>query len=374
MRVTIKRDNMDAFVEELSNVIKEAVTTLRATAEIPEYTLKEIKEKPDEEAGLSVTSTTEKEVSETGANIKDSYFLIPEGNFSGRFSSVKNNKTKKSVETGIISLIGDNIEITQKESLNPNLPTTAKMLFDRLKSLAFEKKSRIVEFSLDDYIELRGLKDRKESRKRFLQDLDIIMNTNITVNGNIKGVDFEYTTHLADGLLKIGKDEKTIAGLKISEEIYARILKDARLYVSKRLFQINNRLYPNVYGLTIKICSHLKLKGGIISVPKLLNHCSEIPEYETVMKKDKHIGSRIIDAFENALDNVRSLEYSPIKNWEYCKAKGENLSEEELNKRWNYKYFKTLYVRFLLSDSQIDLEKLIAKAEKARNPKKGIKK
>ena len=98
---------------------------------------------------------------------------------------------------------------------------------------------------------------------------------------------------------------------------------------------------------------------------------TQLPTYEDLQKEGntRQWETRIKEPFENALDTLTG---KVISDWNYTKAKGEPLTDEEAESITDYKNFSNLLIQFEILDPP-DLTKHIEK-KKAEKEAAGIKK
>ncbi len=142
-----------------------------------------------------------------------------------------------------------------------------------------------------------------------------------------------------------------------AKEILASVNRDSEqglrdyailsLMITGGFMKIDER-NPNTYPIARKMKDHFgndtNVRRGtntILSVKTLLENAPTIPTIEEVNNTNRLWRDRIQTPLENALDNVPMLK----NGWQYCNAKQEALSEDQLDIP-DYLTFSKLYISF----------------------------
>jgi len=235
-----------------------------------------------------------------------------------------------------------------------------------------------VKITLDEYMQRRGLRDRKAAKEQAVADLDILKSVSFTLE-EIKGsgkknstVQYQFVNLADSGRVDKNGDITFTYGTTFHKSLVnAQIMP-----YSPALLQVNNHRNPNSYYLGRKISELKNMNalhrnaGNIISVKILLENAPYIPSYAEVAATNRNFTGRIIEPLErdlNALENAFS--------WEYCHENGRPLSEEELA-NFSYEVFIGCNVKFTWHDypdqtrRKEALEARIEQAKAAANKKK----
>lgn len=231
-------------------------------------------------------------------------------------------------------------------------------------------KSSKIELPLRDYMELRDVKDVKSARSQINEDLETLYNISLSFKQQIGKDKFENYRDIR--LIQEKGIENSIIKVNLGDKFYNYIKTCNVMSYPKELFRLDNRRYPHSYAIGRKIAEHKNMNVGkqnedIIAVKTLLKAAQGIPSYEEVMDGDKAVNRRIIDTLEKALDGLED-----ILSWEYCKAKGEPLEDEELS-NMTYSTFKTLLIRVIWKcypSQELRLERKQEKIDKAKEKAK----
>ena len=245
------------------------------------------------------------------------------------------------------------------------LKTSTHQLLDALVIDLTESgaKSTTVILSLSDYMKRRGLKDRKEARKQFTADLNVLLGASLTWEENrgastlaTKGISLTDSWEWAD-------KKKTAIAYTFGQSFYKALLGYPVMPYPAQLQTLNAKKNPNSYFLLRKIAEQKNMNvsdvnhGDIISVETLLSVAPYIPTYEEVMRGNRNTLNRIIEPFERDMDALEDT-----LKWEYCHSKGTPLSQEELDSL-SYDLFKGLLVKIKWNHYPDQTARLERKAE-----------
>ena len=222
-------------------------------------------------------------------------------------------------------------------------------------------KGRRVSLSLDEYMNLCGLTDRKEARKQLRSNAETLYNISLEFDEKSKIIDPETgkrkyrKRHWKTRLLDIQAMEEAITDSKII--VYFTI--DIADYLSKSFIMpfnlqaltIDTNKYRHAYALQHKLSVYYNLnrakhKHIRISVKKLLKACPDMPTPEEV--KDRHYKQQIIDPLEKSLIAIRDV--YPIIDWHYCNSGGKPLTVEQQEK-YDFNDWQNWLVEYTLLDS-----------------------
>lgn len=228
------------------------------------------------------------------------------------------------------------------------LKTSTYQLLDALTVALTERSGAeaTVSISLEDYMAIRGLKDKKEARKQVKADLETLYNASLSVKEKViekgKAVERDFTD------FRIIESKGIIKGYIVAtfaSNFYNHIMKNYYIMpYPAQLQRLSGKYNPNSYYFLRKIAELKNMNIGtpsedIIAVNTLLESSPQLATYEQVMKTDRTVSRKIIEPFErdmNALENTLS--------WEYCQSKGLPL-EEGKETVTDYSYFESLYIK-----------------------------
>lgn len=232
-------------------------------------------------------------------------------------------------------------------------------------------KSPTVLITLDDYMERRGLKDRKEAKSQVSEDMKLLRQASITGEEKRGKNTISYSfVNIADsGEVRRNGDIVFTFG----STFYKMLLGYPVMPYPAQLQTIKNKKYPNSYYLLRKITELKNMNAGkqsedIISVKTLLGAAPYIPSYDDVMSGNRNVSERIIKPFERDLDAL-----ADTLTWEYCHSKGAPLTDTELV-NMDYSIFSKLLVKIYWKDYPAEaVQKAIERREQAKakaTPKK----
>lgn len=270
------------------------------------------------------------------------------------------------------------LKIPHYEELT-DLKTSTWQLLDQLtlKLTANPRKAQepTVKVSLDEYMQRRGLKDRKTAKEQAIADLEIIKSASFTLEevegkGKKKGRASYRFINLADsGSVERNGDIILTYGATFHKSLVSAPV----MPYPPQLQEINNRLYPNAYYVGRKIAEFKNMnalhanEGDIIAVKTLLDNAPFIPTVEEVATTNRNFTDRIIEPFERDLTALQDA-----FTWEYCHSNGEPLTDEEL-KDFNFDTFLACNVKITWKDYPDQTkrrEALEAKKERAAAAKR----
>lgn len=201
----------------------------------------------------------------------------------------------------------------------------------------------VAEFTLDEYMRLRGLKDRKEARRQVQADLEILYSLSMgwMENTGMGEKSFDMTRVCYRAALS----RSGIITMAFSPELANYLVNAYEMKLPELYWRINDKRNPNSSPLLWKISLHKKQNRGrpsedIISVKVLLENAPDIPSYEEVQSTDRAHTRRIIEPLARDLDAL-----SDVLSWEFCNARKAPLTPEQ-SQGMSYITFISLYVKF----------------------------
>ena len=272
--------------------------------------------------------------------------------------------------------------IVEYDKLANLRPSVKQALFLLVSIFTFSgAKSLEDNLSLDDYMTIRELKDKKTARKRFEEDMNLILNSTISYDKERKVTD-------KDGNVKVYKSriggfnllqdwnwtdsKKNMITFKFTE-IFFKILKHSTIMNLPILYyKINSNNNPASCDFLLKISILKNYNIGkdnenIISVDTLLKSTRAIPTKERVDEMDRNTAARIIEPFERDMNALQEA-----FDWHYCHphSGGKELTDEELEKL-DFDTFSRLMIKIDWKDYPDQTERLERQAERiAENKEK----
>ena len=272
--------------------------------------------------------------------------------------------------------------IVEYDKLANLRPSVKQALFLLVSIFTFSgAKSLEDNLTLDDYMTIRGLQDKETARKRFEEDMNLILNSTISYDKERKVTD-------KDGNVKVYKSriggfnllqdwnwtdsKKNMITFKFTE-IFFKILKHSTIMNLPILYyKINSNNNPASCDFLLKISILKNYNIGkdnenIISVDTLLKSTRAIPTKERVDEMDRNTAARIIEPFERDMNALQEA-----FDWHYCHphSGGKELTDEELEKL-DFDTFSRLMIKIDWKDYPDQTERLERQAERiAENKEK----
>ena len=195
----------------------------------------------------------------------ESFSMIRQGPATNQLSRVnvkKNEPLKVDDYSGRSTVKHDQITVSfSTSSLARDMRTSTQMLLDTLIGIATEKgvASPVIKLGLDEYMALRGLRDRKEARAQVKKDLDVIFDAQISLEGG-KGKDAPFMDmRICEAK---GIDEKGQITVSLAPTFFGMISQYPVMPYSKELLRINSKKNPFSYGFGRKILELKNMNAG----------------------------------------------------------------------------------------------------------------
>ena len=239
--------------------------------------------------------------------------------------------------------------------------------------------SNNVEIPLRDVADRLGMKNLNKARETIKKDLEALYNLSLEAT---KKTPSGKTDFIKFRVCQYQKIENSIVHFAFTEPIASHLKKGNIMPVNYKLLQIdsNSQKNPYAYPLGLKITQHMKMNQFnnetqkpnttcIISVSKLLEICQNygMPTPEQVSASTRNYEKQIIAPFIRDLDRLAE---ENIFKWDFCKAKGELLTKEELE-TYSAKDFIDQYVKITYPE---DYERDDYDTKKARKSDKDTSK
>lgn len=207
----------------------------------------------------------------------------------------------------------------------------------------------------------------KNARKKINRDLNIIYNYSLSWKENIK------------------KKPKDFFDTRI---IYSKGIKNGYIVITftpefaDYLIELPLTQYPllllpldernaNAYNMGLKIAEQYsidnnQIKGTATRLKvKTLLSVTDLPNINSASVKRSSWKQRIKEPFENALDILTGDFLELEDGWEYCKAKGEKLTNEEAT-NWTFDKWSNTLIEFKMKDAPDHTARLEARAEEKK--------
>lgn len=209
-------------------------------------------------------------------------------------------------------------------------------LFDyvvyRYASMSNHDNKLAVSFSMKDYMNDRGLKDRKSARKALINGIGKLSSLRIEYGG---GTNNKYDHSF--GIINIfqdadyGNTKRGFATLTFSDKFHELITQGAMLMpYPPLLFKLNPKKDATSFYILRKLSENKRTnirrpkRANAVKIGSLLDYCPSLPKYDEVMKGNKNVDSRIIEPFFEAVEKLSSeIDYT------FIDSKGKPFNYEE---------------------------------------------
>lgn len=305
--------------------------------------------------------------------IKEKYTYIKQDsaiNALARISSKSGIEKIDFTNTGVIKTTNGQTDlkaIIEEYSKVKLKQSTSKLL--RLIEMKFTEKGsrdKKIFIPLKEYMELMGLKNEKEARKKVKADLEALHNTKCTATYNKKNGEYVNFEIIAERGIVNG-----IIFANLYDTIFYHLQNCKVMPYPKTLLKIESNSNKNPYAFYLgdKIVELMKYHrfepSFIVSVKTLLEECTRngMPSYEDVKAGSRHVDKLIIEPFFRDLDacSHNIFEYEP------CNIYGIPLREDQLDIK-TYQEFISLYIKIIpLNDyprGEYDKKKIKKKIKK----------
>lgn len=248
-------------------------------------------------------------------------------------------------------------------------------LFDFLVEVYTSKgaRSAVIETTLDEYMQIRGLSDRKVAYAVTSEDLETLNAASIRFleRYSRKAGSKELPGFLSVRLTRaVGINKRGAIVCTLDDATHAILAQYPTMIFPHELYKLNAKHNPHSRAFLRKIAEHKRMNAGkknedIISVKTLLK-ASSLPTYKSITEGARQVTKRIIDPFERDMNALESIK------WEYCHKNGEPLTQEELDK-FDYSIFSECNIKITWVNYP-QQGNLIAAKKRGRKPgqKKGV--
>lgn len=255
---------------------------------------------------------------------------------------------------GLISMKGD----------YSRLRTSVYRLFDALISKLSSRGGRpVVTLTINEYMELCGLRHRRSTKEQITADLEILLNMAAIVKAKkTRGKE------RAEGFIKLELCEKCeikngVIEFTLTKDFYKELLNYPAMPYPVKLWRININDNPHSYYFLRKLAEQKFMNSGkpnedITTVRTLLDNAPYLPAYEEVKEAGRQIAQRIINPFTRDLD-----ELSDTLIWQCYGAGNEPLRKEDLT-GLSFQAFEELRIKTEWRDYPDQTARLAARKSK----------
>lgn len=210
--------------------------------------------------------------------------------------------------------------VKEYTQLSNGISTSAAKLLDSLMITATSAglQNTLVELPLRTYMQMRGLRDEKETRKQVKRDIDALSRIRFEYRGKGKEKGSWLNVYVSGGTSGI---KNGIIYFRFNEDFYHSL----RVHPTRFLFmhmpmealRLNDNANPYSYALSRRITEHKRMNLGRpnadrIRVGTLIDACPNFPTYDEVMAGNRNVTDRMIGPFERDMDAL-----SPFFSWHY---------------------------------------------------------
>lgn len=275
---------------------------------------------------------------------RNKFSIMRQSSATNKLAMMKTTNSDEADKNDNVVIENGNLSVTLENfsQLSSGIKATTHRLIDAIMIRCTESgaKENVVTLALEDYMEMCGLKNLKETRKQVNAELKTLLNMKLTFSRSSSREQSFNDIKLCDSACI--KNNRII--FSFSEDFF-RILKYMPVMpYPMKLFNINHKKNPNSYYFLKKISEHKKMNyfkknADTISVKTLLECTPELPKYDDVMSGDRAVARRIIEPFERDLNDL-----SEVFRWEYCHTNGTRLFDHELD-NFDYHVFYSLMIK-----------------------------
>ena len=211
----------------------------------------------------------------------------------------------------------------------------------------------------------RNIEDKKAKyrfKKEFFNALEVLSRINLRVEEELNGKPINIgKAHLLSSFMpsKTEKDTtEVILGLEFLKYLSNGYLKSFDMNILK-ISDASSHQFHTAYNNYVTMDNNLiatknqkgPVKAKIFKVETAITWTAHLATIEDVKNGDRRYTQRIIEPLEKILDDEHGL----IEKWEWCKAVGEKLTEEERANIGSYDVIKDLYVKVITLKKEEDL-------------------
>lgn len=287
--------------------------------------------------------------------------------------------------TGNALIVGDDVKLLVRgwdklaASLGINthkLLCTAVALFTRYNNVGNKesRKTYTVSIPLKEYCTLLGYLNEdtaqdtsrmqnalKDAKKKIRKDLELLRNSTITVPG--RNGDFVAVAIIGTYSIKQGGIHVTL------DPVFSEYLVKLPITPYPALLLGIDARKPNAYLIGLKLSEYFCMdrnqqtgQADRIRVKNILK-ATQLPTIKEVRENRKGWEERIKEPFENTLNFLTACGF--LTDWEYCKAKGEPLTDEEANFT-SYEVWANTLFHFSLANSETLSNQIKDRIEKSK--------
>lgn len=282
-------------------------------------------------------------------------------------TATRGKKEIQQYTTGSAYIDFDGIRVNIEEYAKLNLkltPLTGKLLQlmligatqllnrDAVTEIRLDLNLAEVAEALGRNVENRNTKSK--FKREFLNAMEVLSRISLRIEEELNGRQITVgKAHLLSSFTPSETEKDTtevILGLKFLEYLSMGYLKAFNTNILK-ITDASSYQFHTAYNNYVTIGrNHLAskeqtgpVKAKIFSIESAIKWAATLPTIEDVKNSDRRYTQRIIEPLEKILDD----EHGIIEKWEWCKAKGEKLENNEKDNLGSYDVIEKLYVKVI---------------------------
>ncbi len=195
---------------------------------------------------------------------------------------------------------------------------------------------------------------KSKFKKEFLNAMEVLSRISLRIEEELNGRQITVgKAHLLSSFTPSETEKDTtevILGLKFLEYLSMGYLKAFNTNILK-ITDASSYQFHTAYNNYVTIGrNHLAskeqtgpVKAKIFSIESAIKWAATLPTIEDVKNSDRRYTQRIIEPLEKILDD----EHGIIEKWEWCKAKGEKLENNEKENLGSYDVIQDLFIKVI---------------------------
>lgn len=279
------------------------------------------------------------------------FFLLVQNHTSNQ---LQKKLTTKITEPAQFDLLGNGtvassdfrLFIRGYQELVNGVNQSAAMLLDSLMITATMNglQSTLVKLPLREYMNMRSLKDEKETRAQVKRDIDALERVSFEYKGTGKQRGVWLKIHISGGTVGQIKNGDII--FRFNQDFFDSFKVSEKssylyMYFPREALKGNIRQNPHKYWLARQISTHKRMNLGkpnedIIGVRTLIDACPNMPTYEDVMALNRNFLQHIIEPFERDMDALNETLSWHYNNSEEGPQDYQTFMDATVKIHWRY--------------------------------------
>ncbi len=292
-------------------------------------------------------------------------------------SAARNKKEIQQYTTGSAYIDFEGVRVNIDDYFLPKLnlkltPLTSKLLqlmlvdatqlLNRNAVTEIALRLNLAEVASDLGRNIESKQAKYKFKKEFFSALEVLRRISLRIEEELNGRQITVgKAHLLSSFTpsETEKDTtKVILGLEFLKYLSNGYLKSFDMNILK-ISDASSHQFHTAYNNYVTMGNNLiatkdqkgPVKAKIFSIESAIKWAATLPTIEDVKNSDRRYTQRIIEPLEKILDD----EHGIIEKWEWCKAKGEKLENNEEENVGSYDVLKDLYVKVITLKKEEDL-------------------